>query len=102
MDARDAGKATPLHFAAFYGDMGTVRWLVEEAGAVTTYKDKNGRQPKDVAKKFNNSAVQKFLKSGGGGGGKKSGGGGGMAMVSGVVWCGGGGGDVVVVVMVVC
>ncbi|XP_045103168.1 nuclear mitotic apparatus protein 1-like isoform X2 [Portunus trituberculatus] len=83
MDARDAGKATPLHFAAFYGDMGTVRWLVEEAGAVTTYKDKNGRQPKDVAKKFNNSAVQKFLKSGGGGGGKKSGGGGGMAMFGG-------------------
>ncbi|XP_063851434.1 ankycorbin-like [Scylla paramamosain] len=84
MDARDAGKATPLHFAAFYGDMGAVRWLVEEAGAVVTYKDKNGRQPKDVAKKFNNSAVQKYLKSGGGGGGKKGGGGGGgMSMFGG-------------------
>lgn len=80
MDARDAGKATPLHFAAFFGDMGTVRFLVEEAGAVTTYKDKNGRQPKDVAKKFNNAAVQKYLKSGVGAGKKGGGGGGGGGM----------------------
>lgn len=76
MDARDAAKATPLHFAAYHGDLGTVRWLVEDAEVVTTYKDKNGRQPKDVAKKFNNSAVQKFLKNSGSGG-KKGGGGGG-------------------------
>ena len=79
MDARDAAKATPLHFASFHGDMDTVRWLVEQAGAVTTYKDKNGRQPKDVAKKFNNMAAQKFLKSGGGGGKKGGGGGGGSS-----------------------
>ncbi|KAG0720597.1 E3 ubiquitin-protein ligase HACE1 [Chionoecetes opilio] len=77
MDARDAGKATPLHFAAFHGDVDTVRWLVEAAGVFTTYKDKNGRQPKDVAKKFNNMAVQRFLKNCGGGG-KKGGGGGGV------------------------
>lgn len=75
MEMRDSGKATPLHFAAYHGSLTAVVWLVEEAGVSLQVKDRNGRLPKDVAKRYNHHEVHRFLKEskeGGGGGAKKN------------------------------
>lgn len=64
LDARDVAKAAPIHHAAYNGDLHVVKWLVE-AGANTSGKDKNGRLPKDVAKRFGHQDVHRYLKDAG-------------------------------------
>lgn len=64
LDARDSGKAAPIHHAAYFGNFNLVRWLVE-AGANTAGKDKNGRLPKDVAKRYGHHEVHRYLKEAG-------------------------------------
>ncbi|XP_045619127.2 ankycorbin isoform X2 [Procambarus clarkii] len=61
LNARDNGKATAVHHAAYSGDLTLVKWLVEN-GVYVVLKDKNGRLPKDVAKRYGHHEIHRYLK----------------------------------------
>ncbi|MPC45105.1 Ankyrin repeat and SOCS box protein 3 [Portunus trituberculatus] len=59
--AQVSGRGTALHYAAAFGDVEVVEWLVEQ-GVDITGKDKNGRLAKDVAKRNGHMHVHHLLK----------------------------------------
>ena len=61
LKAQVSGRGTALHYAAAFGDLEVVEWLVEQ-GVDITGKDKNGRLAKDVAKRNSHRHVHHFLK----------------------------------------
>lgn len=61
LKSRVSGRGTALHYAAAYGDLELVEWLVERGVGITN-KDRNGRLAKDVAKRNGHVLVHHFLK----------------------------------------
>lgn len=61
LKARVNKRGTALHYAAAHGEMELVEWLVEQ-GVDVASKDKNGRLPKDVAKRNGHTLVHQLLK----------------------------------------
>ena len=61
VNAHDRAGATPLHHAAGFGNLATMKLLVEH-GADVTHKDKDGYTPLWYARRFGDPTLTRLLR----------------------------------------